>query len=217
MPRYYNRRKTSTNKSNASTSADWQGLFYYSIIGILCYVGFMAIRSLSLGTGNKSSFADWLKSIFNIFEAGLGGSNGTSSTSVDNGNDNAGFEEPTDNQGNGVDLYSGTIRDYTYFKASEYFGVYPRPTNPTYIANYNKLMSDLDLIRKNFGSAVKIVSGYKASDLALFQECKCAHIKASNGNNEALNNVVLALRKSSQLTGVSVYFPDSGDTRYYHK
>ncbi|SHK63239.1 hypothetical protein [Epilithonimonas mollis] len=210
---YKNRRSVKKNNSSSS-SADWQGLIYYSIIGVLLYIGFMAIRSLSLGTGNKSSFADWFKSIFDIFSAGTGF--GDSDQTV-KGNDNSGFEDTVDQQGNGQDLYSGTIRDYEYFKANEYFGNYPRPTNGTYIANYDRLMRDLDLIRLNYGSAVKISSGYLASDIAIFKECKGAHIKPSNGNNEALNKVVVALRNSGQLKGSSVYFPDTGETRYYIK
>ena len=208
MPPYKNRRRTSTNNSNSSSSADWQGLLYWSIIGTLAYIGFMALRSLSLGTGNKSSFADWLKSIFNIFEAGLGGSGGDSSNTGDSTNDNAGFVNDSGSGTTGTDLYSGSYKDYTYFKASEYFGNYPRPNNATYLANYDKLMKDLDLIRKNFGSAVKITTGYKASTLSMFQECKGVHIVAGNGNNEALNKVVMALRTSAQITGVSVYYED---------
>lgn len=214
MPPY--RKRTTSTKKN-TTSADWQGLAYYSIIGVVCYIAFMAIRSLSLGSGNKSSFFDWLKSIFNILEAGTGGS-GTSGTSPeDYGNDNAGYETQAEGNNSGTDLYSSAIKDFQYFKASEYFGNHPRPTNPTFIANYNTLMKDLDLIRLNFGSAIKIVTGYKSSDLAIFQECKGAHIKASNGANDALNKVVLALRNSSQLKGSSVYMPDSGETRYFNK
>ena len=219
MPPYNNNRRKSYNNNKKSTSADWQGLLYYSIIGVLVYIVFMAIRSLSLGSGNKSSFADWLKSIFNIFQAGTGGSDG-----VKNGTDSGtsqvensqGFESDVDNQGNSTELYSGAITDSVYFKKSEYFGNQKPPDNPTYISNYNKLVKDLDLIRQNFGSAVKIVTGYKGGDLAIFTECKGAHIKAVNGNNQALNNVVVALRKSNQLSGVSVYY-DDGATRYYNK
>lgn len=220
MPNYNNRRKKTSYNTNNSTSADWQGLLYYSIIGILIYIGFMAIRSLSLGNGQKHSFLDWLKSIF-AFGSGNGGTsitgNGSGSGNSNTSGNNTGFESPDISGNGGIDMYSGTIKDYQYFKASEYFGNYPRPTNPVYIANYDKLMKDLDLIRKNFGSAVKIVSGYKASDLAIFQECRGVHIKATNGNNDALNKVVLALRNSGQITGVSVYIPDSGETRYYNK
>lgn len=217
MPNYYKKRRT-TSKNSASTSADWQGLAYYSIIGVLVYIGFMAIRSLSLGTGNRSSFADWLKSIFNIFEAwntGTGSGTGTSDSSETP--DLSGFENTDlDNQG-GQDLYSQGIKDTQYFKASEYFGNYAKPTDPTLINNYNRLISDLDLIRKTFGSAVTISAGYKAGSPSMFQNCTGVHIKASNGNNQALNNTVVALRKSNQITGTSVYMEDSGETRYYIK
>lgn len=217
MPNYYKKRRT-TSKNSASTSADWQGLAYYSIIGVLVYIGFMAIRSLSLGTGNRSSFADWLKSIFNIFEAwntGTGSGTGTSDSS--DTPDLSGFENTDlDNQG-GQDLYSQGINDTQYFKASEYFGNYPRPTDPTRINNYNRLIADLDLIRKTFGSAIKIVTGYKGGSPTIFQNCTGAHIKAANGSNEALNKTVDLLRKTNQITGTSVYMEDSGDTRYYIK
>jgi len=78
-------------------------------------------------------------------------------------------------------------------------------------------MKDLDLIRQNFGSAVKITTGYKGGNLSMFQECKGVHIKAGNNANQALNKVVMNLRNSNQISGVSVYFEDTGDTRYYHK
>lgn len=214
MPNYYKKRRT-TSKNSASTSADWQGLAYYSIIGVLIYIGFMAIRSLSLGTGNRSSFADWLKSIFNIFDAWNTGTGSGTSTAVTP--DLSGFENTDlDNQG-GQDLYSQGITDSQYFKASEYFGNYPKPTDPTLINNYNRLISDLDLIRKTFGSAVYISAGYKAGDPEIFHNCKGVHFKASNGNNQALNNTVVALRKSNQINGVSVYMVDLGETRYYIK
>ena len=211
----YKKRVSSTRNNSKTTSADWQELIYYSIIGILCYIGFMAIRSLSLGNGNKSSFADWLKSIFNIFQSGTGGnSSGTSSPNVD---DNGGFEDIPIDQGTGVDLYSGTIKDYKYFKASEYFGNQPRPTNPQYIANYNKLMVDLDKIRENYGSSIQIISGYKAGNLAFFTECKGAHIKPSNGNYDALLKVVNALKNTNQITGTIVGLIDDKAIRYYFK
>jgi len=216
MPPYKKRVSTTRNNSK-TTSADWQGLIYYSIIGILCYIGFMAIRSLSLGTGNKASFADWLKSIFNIFQSGNGGSSSGTAPTTSAPTDNGGFEDIPTDQGTGVDLYAGAIKDYKYFKASEYFGNQPRPTNPQYIANYNKLMVDLDKIRQNYGSSIQIISGYKAGNLAFFQECKGAHIKPVNGNYDALLKVVNALKNTNQISGTIVGLIDDKAIRYYFK
>lgn len=57
---------------------------------------------------------------------------------------------------------SGNVKlyDAMYFKVSEYFGSFDIPSDPVLISNYNRLIIDLDLVRANFGEAVKIVEGY---------------------------------------------------------
>lgn len=70
-------------------------------------------------------------------------------------------DEISPDSGTGVDS-SGNIKlyDAIYFKVSEYFGSFDIPVDPVLISNYNRLIIDLDLVRANFGSAIKIIEGY---------------------------------------------------------
>lgn len=205
MPRYYKKR-TYAKKNEDSFKFDWKLI----LIGVFLFLVYRLFTSKK--GGNKATLSDWLKGLLNL-NFGFGSGNNPLGNS-DYGSENGSGNDPgsidngtTQNGGNG-----SSIKESKYFKPKEYFGNYPRPTDPLIIANYNRLAKSLDNIRAEFGSPVLIGSGYSPNGERLaYKICKGVSIYAQNGDNKRLYDVASALKKSNKIeAGTLYYFENTG-------
>jgi len=184
MPKYYKRRRPA-KKTGESFDIDWKLI----LVGVGIFLVYRLFTS-EKGT-NKGSLLDWIKNLFNPFGFGsgnnpLGNSNNGSDSVFENGD---GGENGSGSNGSG-------LNESKYFQQKEYFGNYPRPTDPTKIANYNRLMKALDRVRGEFGSPILIRYGYNPNDdRAQFRECRAVVIVAQNGANQNLYDLIGTLKK----------------------
>ncbi|MGX9985479.1 hypothetical protein [Soonwooa purpurea] len=199
MPKYYKRsnrpkRNTTVSKSNDG-GFDWFNLIYFLLIGSGAYLIYMMLRSVTLGTDNKSSFFDWLKNMGSILDdkiSGLGSQN--SSGSSGSSNDTQG------NNGNSENGTNGLIKSQ-YFKESEYFPNC-KPTDQKRVGNYNRLIKQMDRIRSEWGSEILVVGGFECDNsdkLPAYDECRAIQFEAQNGKTVALFDKVKKLANAGTI------------------
>jgi len=150
------------------------------------------LRSVTLGSGNKSSFFDWLKNMGSIIDSKI--------TDITSGTGGTSNQPSSGNDGNSQTGTNGIIKS-EFFKESEYFPSC-KPTDARRIGNYNRLIKSMDKIRSQWGSAILIVSGYECDNsekMPAFDDCKAIMFKAQNGKNKSLYDAVGKLRDSGKI------------------
>lgn len=211
MPNYYKKRR-STKKTSDTFDIDWKLI----LVGIGLFLVYRLFTSKK--GSNKGTLLDWLKSLFNLgfgFGSGnnpLGNSNAGSDYGFENGNGNGANSENGSGNGGGI---PPALNQAKYFQEKEYFGNYPRPTAPEHIANYNRLIKSLDVIRAEFGSAVVIKQGYNSNDERLaYRVCKGVVISAQNGRNTELYDLIAKLKLANKIETGTVYIFEKETIQY---
>lgn len=179
------------NKSNTN-EINWETMLVIGVVAFIVYVFAKSKWDLDNLFKNITSLEWWkglLKGNVTTHPTEGGSSDGTSTTGTPG--KKPGTVTPGDLEIIDKDIDNTFTYNAKYFQASEYFGATLTPDR--FRSNYSFLMLQLDRIRENWGSPIKITKGYQnptASDIAYY-----------NGYNLCLAvNIVPTVGTVSQLS-----------------